>query len=213
MGNYLFNTNALFDRLELNAGRDDTANDFGRDIIPAVIRDLPTYAYDFRYNHIPGESETQRPYWRDVGTLDSFYEANLDLRDMVPDLNLYNPRWPIRAGSSILPAAKFIFNEDGRRGMALQSVVSEGCIISGGTVVDSMLGRNVFVHSYSEVDQSIIMDNCHIHRNARVNRAIIDKNVHVPAGEVIGWNPQEDRKRFTVTDSGIVVIPKDFTFT
>ena len=213
MGNYLFNTNALFDHLEINAGRADTANDFGRDIIPAVIHDLPTYAYDFRQNLIPGEPDAQRPYWRDVGTLDAFFEANLDLRDTVPDLNLYNTRWPIRAGSSILPAAKFIFNDDQRRGMALQSVISEGCIISGGLVTDSVLGRNVFVHSYSEVDQSIIMDNCHIHRDARVYRAIIDKNVRVPEGERIGWDLDEDRKRFTVTDSGIVVIPKDFVFT
>jgi len=128
-------------------------------------------------------------------------------------LNLYNTRWPIRAGSSILPAAKFIFNDEMRRGMALQSVISEGCIISGGLVTDSVLGRNVYVHSYSEINQSIIMDNCHIHRDARVYRAIIDKNVQVPKGERIGWDLDEDRKRFTITESGIVVIPKDFVFT
>jgi glucose-1-phosphate adenylyltransferase len=212
MGNYLFNTSTLIERLEVNAGQTDTMHDFGRDILPNLIDLVPTYAYDFRHNRIPGEFEGQEPYWRDVGTLDALYEANMDLRNTTPALNLYNYRWPIRAGASILPAAKFNFNEDGRRGMALQSVIAEGCIVSGGTVIDSVLGRNVFVHSYSLVEASVIMDNCHIHRNARVYRSIIDKNVHVPPGEEIGYNLAHDRQRFTVTDSGIVVVPRDYTF-
>lgn len=212
MGNYLFNTSTLLERLEQDARRPESTHDFGRDIIPPLVDHLPIYAYDFRANHIPGDIEGEAPYWRDVGTLDAYYEATMDLRATTPPLNLYNLQWPIRAGTSIHPPAKFIFNEEGRRGMAIQSVVSEGCIISGGVVVDSVLGRNVFVHSYSHVAGSVIMDNSHIHRHAQVRRAIIDKNVQVPAGEQIGWDLERDRQRFTVTDSGIVVIPKDYTF-
>jgi glucose-1-phosphate adenylyltransferase len=213
MGNYLFNTSVLMDHLEADAQQSASHHDFGGDILPQIIDQVPAYAYDFRLGRLPGEEyEEQSTYWRDVGTLDAFYEANLDLRSIAPSLNLYNPHWPIRSGASSLPPAKFTFNEDGRRGMGLQSVVAEGSIISGGTVVDSVLGRNVFVHSYSLVEASVLMDNCHIHRNARVRRAIIDKNVHVPSGEEIGYNLERDRQRFTVTDSGIVVIPKDYVF-
>ena len=212
MGNYLFNTDTLIERLELDAISTGTRHDFGGDIIPNLIHDLPAYAYDFRCNRIPGEEADQHPYWRDVGTLDAYYDASMDLRRTVPELNLYNPRWPIYAGSSIFPPAKFTFNEDGRRGLALQSLVAEGCIVSGSTVIDSVLGRNVFIHSYSEVEQSVIMDDCHVHRNVRIRRAIIDKNVHIPEGEEIGYYPEEDRKRFTTTESGLVVIPRNYVF-
>jgi glucose-1-phosphate adenylyltransferase len=212
MGNYLFNTEALIERLELDSISQGSSHDFGGDIIPNLLRDLSAYAYDFRHNRIPGEESEQRPYWRDVGTLDAYYDASMDLRKTMPELNLYNSRWPIYAGSSIYPAAKFTFNEEGRRGLALQSLVSEGCIVSGGTVIDSILGRNVFIHSYSEVEESVIMDNCHVHRNVRIRRAIIDKNVHIPEGEEIGYYPELDRKRFTTTDSGLVVIPRDYVF-
>lgn len=212
MGNYLFSTPVLIELLEQNA-RADVGHDFGRDIIPALIGQRPVYAYDFRQNRLEGESDTQPMYWRDVGTLDAYYEANMDLRDILPMLNLYNPHWPVRTATSFLPPAKFAFDEDGRRGVAIQSIVAEGSIISGATVVNSVLGRGVFVHSYSLVEWSIIMDNCHIHRHAQVRRAIIDKDVHVPAGERIGFDLERDRQRFDVTEGGLVVIPKGYVFT
>ena len=193
MGNYLFSAPALIKLLEQNAMQEDTTHDFGRDIIPPIIGQLPVYAYDFQHNRIAGEVEGAPPYWRDVGTLEAYYDANIDLRDVTPQLNLYNPHWPIQAGSSGLPPAKFLFNDWNRRGAAIQSVVSEGCIISGGFVIDSVLGRNVLVHSHSQVEWSVLLDNCHIGRHARVRRAIIDKNVEVPAGEEIGWHLERDR--------------------
>jgi len=211
MGNYLFSTPVLIDLLEKNA-RAATGHDFGRDIIPQLIGDRPVYAYDFRRNRLAEEPEDQPIYWRDVGTLDAYYEANMDLRDIRPMLNLYNPNWPIRTATSFLPPAKFAFDEDGRRGLAIQSIVSEGSILSGATVVNSVLGRGVFVHSYSVVEWSIINDNCHIHRHARVRRAIIDKDVHVPEGEMIGFDVDYDRQRFHVTDGGLVVVPKGYVF-
>ena len=211
MGNYLFNTPVLIDLLEKNASQ-NTGHDFGRDILPHVISQMPVYAYDFRRNRLAEEPVDQPIYWRDVGTLDAYYEASMDLRDIRPMLNLYNPNWPIRTVTSFLPSAKFAFDEEGRRGLAIQSIVSEGSIVSGATVVNSVLGRGVFVHSYSLVEWSIIMDNCHIHRHARIRRAIIDKNVHVPEWETIGFDLEHDRRRFQVTEGGLVVIPKGYTF-
>jgi len=211
MGNYLFATPVLIDLLEQNA-RDAASHDFGHDILPHVIGQMPVYAYDFRRNRLAGEPEDQPIYWRDVGTLDAYYEASMDLRDIRPLLNLYNPNWPIRTTTSLLPPAKFAFDEEGRRGLAIQSIISEGSIVSGATVVNSVLGRGVFVHSYSSVEWSIIMDNCHIHRYARVRRAILDKDVHVPDGETIGFDLERDRQRFHVTDGGLVVVPKGYVF-
>ncbi len=183
-------------------------HDFGRDLIPALIDRVPVYAYNFMTNRIRGDSEENLSYWRDVGTLDAYFDANMDLRDARPHLNLYNPHWPLRTAYYDQPPAKFVFAENGRRGQALHSIVSEGCIISGGAVRNSMLGRSVFVHSYSEVEDSVVMDYVEIGRHARVRRAIIDKNVYIPEGEEIGYDLERDRQRFHVTESGLVVIPK-----
>jgi glucose-1-phosphate adenylyltransferase len=208
MGNYLFNPDVLREALIEDSVREGSQHDFGRDLIPALIGKVPVYAYNFMTNRIRGDSELNLSYWRDVGTLDAYYESNMDLRDALPHLNLYNPYWPLRTAYYDQPPAKFVFDENGRRGMALHSVVSEGCIVSGGTVRNSVLGRSVIVHSYSLVEDSVVMDHAEIGRHARVRRAIIDKNVYIPEGEEIGYHSERDRQRYFVTDSGLVVIPK-----
>jgi glucose-1-phosphate adenylyltransferase len=208
MGNYLFDPQVLRTALVEDAQNSSSHHDFGRDLIPALIEQVPVYAYNFMTNRIRGDSEENLSYWRDVGTIDAYYEANMDLRDAKPHLNLYNPFWPLRTAYYNQPPAKFVFNEESRRGLSVHSIISEGCIISGGSVRNSILGRSVFVHSFSDIDDSVVMDYCNIGRHARIRRAIIDKNVHIPEGEVIGYDLEQDRKRFFVTESGIVVIPK-----
>ena len=208
MGNYLFDPQVLRAALIEDSQDRNSRHDFGENLIPGLIDRVPVYAYNFMTNRIRGDSEENLAYWRDVGTIDAYYEANMDLRDAKPHLNLYNPFWPLRTAYYNQPPAKFVFNEDTRRGFSVHSVISEGCIISGGAVRNSILGRSVFVHSYSEINDSVVMDYCSIGRHARIRRAIIDKNVHIAEGEVIGYDLEQDRKRFTVTDSGIVVIPK-----
>jgi glucose-1-phosphate adenylyltransferase len=208
MGNYIFAPAVLREALIEDAHTDTSHHDFGRDLIPRLIREVPVYAYNFMTNRIRGDSEVNLSYWRDVGTLDAYYEANMDLRDARPHLNLYNPYWPLRTSYYGQPPAKFVFDENGRRGQALHSIVSEGCIVSGGTVRNSVLGRSVFIHSYSQVEDSVLMDYAEVGRHARVRRAIIDKNVYVPEGDEIGYDLKRDRKRFFVTESGLVVIPK-----
>jgi glucose-1-phosphate adenylyltransferase len=208
MGNYLFNPEVLREALIEDSITENSNHDFGRDLIPALINRVPVYAYNFMTNRIRGDSELNLSYWRDVGTLDAYFEANMDLRDARPHLNMYNPYWPLRTAYFDQPPAKFVFDENGRRGLALHSVISEGCIVSGGAVRNSVLGRSVFVHSYSLVEDSVIMDYVEIGRHAKIRRAIIDKNVYVPEGEEIGYDLERDRQRFFVTDSGLVVIPK-----
>lgn len=208
MGNYLFDPQILRSALLADAEHVGSHHDFGRDLIPRLIGHVPVYAYNFMTNRIRGDSEDNLSYWRDVGTVDSYYEANMDLRDARPQLNLYNQYWPLRTAYYNQPPAKFVFNEYNRRGQAFHSIVSEGCIISGGSAVNSVLGRSVFVHSFSQIEDSIVMDYCDIGRGARVRRAIIDKNVQIAEGDEIGYDLERDRQRFFVTDSGIVVIPK-----
>ncbi len=208
MGNYIFTARALYDILE-QTRRHPGQYDFGHDIFPRIVSDRKVYAYDFRSNRIPLPSgDFEAHYWRDVGTLDAYFDANIDLRAVQPLLNLYNWLWPIRTASFDDPPAKFVFDHDDRRGMAVQSIVGGGCIISGARVRDSVLGRNVFVHTGARVDSCILFDNVDIGRHCRIRRTIIDKNVRLPAGTVIGEDPLDDVKRYFVSPSGIVVIEK-----
>jgi glucose-1-phosphate adenylyltransferase len=206
MGNYIFSTRALIEQLYADAEREDSSHDFGRDILPRMIGQYDMYAYDFQTNRIPGDPPGAPVYWRDVGTLDAYFDASMDLRAVSPVLNLYNRQWPLRtAGYSDAPA-KFIFDAEGRRGTALDSIVSGGTILSGGMVRGSVIGRGVRVHSGAYIEESIIFDNCDIGRRAKVRRAILDKNVKVPEEATIGYDLAEDRKRYYVTDTGIVVV-------
>jgi len=204
MGIYIFDTDVLLKALEADATR-STSHDFGKDIIPALIAELPTYAY-----HFYDENKKSSKYWRDIGTLDAFYDANMDLCGVDPEFNLYDPEWPMRTYQPQAPPAKFVFAEKGRRaGEALDSIISPGCIISGSRVVGSVLCPNVRVHSYGEIEQCILMPGVRVGRHARLRRAIIDRDVLIPRGAVIGFNPEEDRKRHTVTELGVVVVTED----
>jgi len=164
------------------------------------------FAYDFQTNRIPGESSESMPYWRDVGTIDSYYEATMDLRSVSPALNLYNREWPVRTTSYPDPPAKFTFDDANRRGQAIDSIVSGGCLLSGGTVRNPVLGRGVRVHSGALVEDSVILDYCDIGRRSKVRRAILDKNVRVPEDARIGHDLERDRANHHVTESGIVVV-------
>jgi glucose-1-phosphate adenylyltransferase len=206
MGNYVFSTNLLLRELYADAQNSASSHDFGRDILPSLVGRAPMFAYDFQTNRIPGDPQSQQPYWRDVGTIDAYYDASMDLRAVTPALNLYNRQWPLRGAGYPDPPAKFIFDDQGRRGQAIDSVVSGGTILSGGMVRGSVLGRHVRLHSGALVEDSVIFDNCDIGRRARVRRAILDKNVRVPEDAEIGYDLQRDREKYFVTDSGIVVI-------
>lgn len=210
MGNYIFSTGTLLDLLKADAKDPRSHHDFGKNILPKLAGTAPIYAYNFETNRIPGEAEDSIPYWRDVGTIDAYYEANMDLNDIKPELNLYNRHWPVRSTSYPDPPAKFVFDDANRRGEALDSIVSGGCILSGGIVRKSVLGRGVRVHTGALVEGCVIMDNCDIGRHATVRRAILDKNVRIPEGAKVGSDLEADRARgWHVTDSGIVVIGRE----
>ena len=211
MGNYIFSARTLVELLTADAKDPHSHHDFGRDILPKLAGKGPIYAYNFETNRIPGDGDVASPYWRDVGTIEAFYEANMDLNHVKPELNLYNREWPVRSTSYPDPPAKFVFDENNRRGEALDSVVSGGCILSGGMVRKSVLGRGVRVHTGAVVDGCVIMDNCDIGRHAKVQRAILDKNVRIPEGASVGYDPEADRARgWHVTESGIVVIGREY---
>jgi glucose-1-phosphate adenylyltransferase len=203
MGIYIFDTGVLLKALEADAVK-PSSHDFGKDIIPALITELPTFAYRF-YD----ENKKASKYWRDIGTLDAFFDANMDLCGVDPEFNLYDPEWPMRTYQPQAPPAKFVFAEKSRRGEALDSIISPGCIISGSRVEGSVLCPNVRVHSYGVIEQSMLMPGVRVGRHARIRRAIIDRDVLIPRGAVIGFNPEEDRKRHTVTDLGVVVVTED----
>ena len=206
MGNYVFSTRALLRELYADAANENSTHDFGRDILPSMIGRSSMVAYDFQTNQIPGDPQGAEVYWRDVGTIDAYYEANMDLRVVSPKLNLFNRQWPLRTASYDDPPAKFTFDDDGRRGHAIDSVVASGAILSGGEVRRSVIGRGVRIHSGALVEDSIILDHCDIGRRAKIRRAILDKNVRIPEDATIGHDLANDRKLYHVTDSGIVVI-------
>jgi len=206
MGNYLFSTPALLRELSRDAEDPGSGHDFGRDILPRMAGQSAMFAYDFQTNRIPGDPPEVKPYWRDVGTIESYYDANMDLRAVAPTLNLYNKQWPLRTASYPDPPAKFTFDEERRRGEAIDSIVSGGCILSGGMVRRSVLGRGVRVHAEALVEDSIIFDNCDIGRRCKIRRAILDKNLQIPPDTVIGYDLEQDRQRYYVAEGGIVVL-------
>jgi len=209
MGNYIFNKKFLVRELFADATVAGSSHDFGKDLIPKIFKDYPIYVYDFSNNKIPGDTPEQNLYWEDVGTLEAYFKANMTLRDVVPEINLYNERWPIRTAPAQSPPAKFVFDGEGeekRKGEALDSIVSGGCIISGGKVIRSVLSRGVRVHSLANVEDSIIFPDVEIGEKAQIRNAIIDRGIRIDAGDRIGFNIEEDRKRFAVSESGIVVI-------
>jgi glucose-1-phosphate adenylyltransferase len=204
MGVYIFDTDVVVNALEADASQ-PTTHDFGKDIIPAMIHHAPVYAYRF-YD----ENKKASKYWRDIGTLDAYFEASMDLCQVNPEFNLYDPEWPLRTYQPQAPPAKFVFAETGRRcGQALDSVISPGCIVSGSSILGSVLCPNVRVHSFCHIDQCILMPGVRVGRHARMRRAIIDRDVLIPRGALIGYDPDEDRRRHTVTDSGVVVVTTD----
>jgi glucose-1-phosphate adenylyltransferase len=210
MGNYLFRTSSLVNEVTQDAQNEKSAHDFGKSILSSMHQRARVFAYDFTANEVPGNTSRERGYWRDVGNLDAYYQANMDLVGVEPIFNLYNAQWPIHTATANLPPAKFVFNDvDSKRvGYATDSLVSEGCIISGAHVHHSILSPSVRVNSWAEVTESIVMEGVTVGRHAVVRRAIIDKNVEIPPDTQIGVDPVEDKRRFQVTESGLVVIPK-----
>jgi glucose-1-phosphate adenylyltransferase len=212
MGNYIFEREVLVRELEADQPLADSRHDFGRDILPRLVtQGASVFAYDFATNLVPGEEEgPNRGYWRDIGTIDAYWEAQMDLIEIHPQFNLYNFRWPIRTGATHDPPAKFVFRDEAqaRVGIATDSMVSHGSIISGGRIHRSVLGVGCRVNSFSEVEESVLFEHVQVGRHAKIRRAIIDKDVEIPPGTVIGFDREADRQRFHVTESGTVVIPK-----
>ncbi|MFL6417241.1 MAG: glucose-1-phosphate adenylyltransferase [Bryobacteraceae bacterium] len=206
MGNYVFSTDLLLSELHKDAENENSSHDFGKDILPSLIGRADMFAYDFQTNVIPGDPIASPQYWRDVGTLDAYYEASMDLRSVSPELNLYNRQWPLRTAGYFDAPAKFVFDEEGRRGMAVDSIIAGSSIVSGAYVARSVLGRGVRVHTGAVVEDSVIFDNCDIGRHAKVRKAILDKNVKIPPNARIGYDLEADKKKWHVTETGIVVI-------
>lgn len=206
MGVYLFNADVLIPVLLKDAEDQQSSHDFGKDILPKMVDDYRVYAYDF-----VDENKKEALYWRDVGTLEAYYEANMDVVSVSPIFNLYDEEWPIRTHQRQYPPAKFVFAETGRTGTALDSIVSNGCIVSGGMVKNSVLSPDVRVNSYSEVDASILFSHVSVGRHCHIRRAILDRDVHIPEGTTIGFDSEADRQRYFVTESGITVVTRDYS--
>jgi glucose-1-phosphate adenylyltransferase len=206
MGIYLFNTDVLLPALIKDAEDPASKHDFGHNILPSLLGKYKMYAYNF-----VDENQQDALYWRDVGTLDAYYEANMDVASVSPIFNLYDKNWPMRTRVRQYPPAKFVFGEPGRTGMAINSVISAGCIISGALVRNSVFSQDVRVNSYTEVDSSIVFSHVNIGRHCRIRRAIIDRDVHIPEGTVIGYDQNEDRRNYFVTPSGLTVVTRDYS--
>ena len=206
MGNYLFDAEVLTTELRRDAGNPHSNHDFGGDMLPEMIEEFSIYAYDFLSNVVPGEATGNRGYWRDVGTIEAYYDATMDLRSENPPLNLYNHRWPLRTAEYPVGPAQFSSGEGNVRGVALDSIICEGCRVLSAEIVDSVLGRRVVAERGAQVSGSIIMENAHLGAGAKLRRVIVDKNAHIPPAEEIGFDLARDREKYHVTDSGIVVV-------
>jgi glucose-1-phosphate adenylyltransferase len=204
MGIYIFNTDVLLKALIADAEDPDSKHDFGHNILPTMLGKKKMMAYSF-----VDENKQQALYWRDVGTLDAYYDANMDLCSVSPTFNLYDKDWPIRTRVRQYPPAKFVFGEPGRTGSAVNSVITAGVIISGASVSNSVVSQDVRINSYSLVDSSIVFSHVNIGRHCRIRRAIIDRNVNIPEGTVIGYDPVEDKKHYFVTPSGLTIVTRD----
>ena len=207
MGIYVFNARFLYEQVTRDADEPKSKHDFGRDIIPYLVPRYRVFAHRFQDSCVGMNDD--RPYWRDVGTVDAYWEANVDLVHVTPDLSLYDEAWPIWTYQEQLPPAKFVFDDEGRRGMALDSTVSGGCIISGSTVRRSLLFSNVRVHSYCSIDDAVILPDVVVNRHVRLRRVVIDKGCVLPEGFQAGFDPEEDRRRFHVSEKGITLVTPD----
>ena len=206
MGIYLFNTDVLLPALMQDAEDPASKHDFGHNILPSILGKYKIVAYNF-----VDENRQHALYWRDVGTLEAYYDANMDIASVSPIFNLYDSAWPMRTRVRQYPPAKFVFGEPGRTGMAVNSIVSAGCIVSGAVVRNSVLSQDVRVNSYSELDSSIVFSHVNIGRHCRIKRAIIDRDVHLPEGTVIGYDQNEDKRNYFVTPSGLTVVTRDYS--
>jgi glucose-1-phosphate adenylyltransferase len=207
MGIYIFNTDVLIPVLLKDAEDTESSHDFGKDVLPKMLDEYRVYAFNF----VDENKKEEALYWRDVGTLEAYYEANMDLVSVSPVFNLYDSEWPIRTHQRQYPPAKFVFAETARMGHALDSLVSQGCILSGGAVQNCVISPDVRVNSFSEVEASILFSHVNVGRRCRIRRTIIDRDVHIPEGTTIGYDPEADRQRYFVTDSGITVVTRDYS--
>ena len=201
MGIYVFNAEFLYEQLQHDANMSTSTHDFGKDIIPSLIKSHRVFAYRFR-----DVQKGEQPYWRDVGTVDAFWEANMELVSVSPQLNLYDKQWPIWTYQEQLPPAKFVFDDDDRRGMAVDSMVSGGCLISGAKIKNSLLFSNVKLNSYALLEETVVLPDVEIGRHSHIKKAVIDKGVSIPPNTVIGQDREEDAKRFYVSENGVVLI-------
>src|SRR3954471_5698034 len=206
MGVYLFNTDVLLPALLKDAENPDSSHDFGHDILPKLLQEYKVFAFNFI-----DENKKEALYWRDVGTLGAYYDASMDLVSVTPVFNLYDSSWPIRTHQRQYPPAKFVFGEPTRMGTAIDSIISQGCVISGGTVKRSIVSPDVRVNSYCEIEDTIIFSHVNVGRHSRIRKAIVDRDVHIPEGSVIGFDLEEDKKKYFVSEDGIVVVTRDYS--